>query len=236
MEKNLQNGPQKKIDSNSPEGKLQKISRTAGSSIHRHMERMWDDLIINAKANNLTKTLFIKKMKDNLTKLVPEATGKEVFLDVDQVVNSSKNKELLMEKATEITMKILSKYLSLEELERRLREKHLAVPGIKELSRALSCSISEDSNMAELHVPVTFFEDSKSVIDSFKEGLAVLATKIKQEEEFKSIRVIRGYSSLVKDNFRLMGELGFKVTYNEMGRPTEEALMSREKLLEIYGN
>ncbi len=84
-------------------------------------------------------------------------------------------------------------------------------------------------------MPITFFESSREVIESFKEGLMVLAQKLVNDPELGDLTEIRGRSVLIKDNYRLLKSLGFTVVLDEKGKPTEEAVISKEKLLELYG-
>ena len=218
---------------NSMDSKLIEIRKKAGASFRRYMENTWKNLEKNHRTLNSLIPLFIKNIKENIALLVPEATN--VSSEVDNVLNSLTTKKSLIDGALELTIQTTAIHLSLKELEGRLREKHLSIPGIHALSRVLSCIIDSARNRANLHIPVTFLEDQKSVVQLFKKGLETLAQKVKTEEEFKKIIEVRGYSSLIKDNFRLLKSLGFSITLDKNGKPTEEAIMSKGKLLELYG-
>lgn len=217
-------------DINSPEYKAFEIRRRAHSVFRRYVEKIWE----NSPKDNLIPT-FIRMIKRNISNIVPEA--KEGSQEIDKAIKSlqEKDKEDLIDRAVEITIQIVAKHLSLEELERRLREKILTQPEIYELSKVLLFKIDKKNEKITIHVPTTFLKDSKSVLESFKEGLKALADKIATNTELKDIKEIRGFSSLIKDHHRLLTSLGFSVTFDKTDKPTEEAKMSKEKLLELYG-
>jgi len=204
------------------------IRNRTNAFFQRYMEKTWETL----SPENRT-AYFIQNIKDNILALVPEAT--EISQEVDTALDLSQNKDILIKKAIEVTIKIVAKYLSTEEIEDRLREKHVTHPGTRELSRALTFKINNEAQRVELHVPVTFFQNLHEPLQSFKEGLETLAKRMITDEELKNINEVRGFSILIKDNPRVLTSLGFKITLDENGKPTKEARISKEKLLELYG-
>src|SRR3989338_1442414 len=88
--------------------------------------KMWDDAIgNNPPKHNFAMTILIKRVKDNITSLLPEA--KEVFREVDNEFRSLQRngegnpRDGFVKKATDATIKIAAKHVSLEELEHRLK-------------------------------------------------------------------------------------------------------------------
>lgn len=222
------NTPNIKSMRDTPENRAFELNRKANSVFRRYMEKTWE----NIKEENKIP-IFIEKVKDNIAKFVPEAT--EAPEKIDLALNFLQKKEDLIDKATEITIRIFAQHLSLEEIESRFRENYMQLPGIQPLSRILTFIIRKESKTVSLHIPITFFENTEFAIESFKEGLQTLAKKLTNDPELKNIIEITGDSPLVKEKSRLLTSLGFTVAVDKDGKATEKAKISREKLLEIYG-
>lgn len=94
--------------------------------IGRYIERIYDDVIKDVIRNsknpelNINETIFIRHVKDNIIALVPRARVN--FREIDGALEFSKGKDVLIDGAVEITIQILSRYLSLEEIEDKLKE------------------------------------------------------------------------------------------------------------------
>lgn len=115
--------------------KSPKIIKEEGSSqmnaeqrniIRSSIEKMYDSLATGSKMPHFLNIIFIKQVKDNITKLVPRA--EEVFREVDEAFRSLPKKDgsdqrtILIDIGTEITAKILSEHLTTEELNHKLKE------------------------------------------------------------------------------------------------------------------
>ena len=213
------------------EKRIFELRRRAFGLIHSFVtgEWQWPKSVKGDKKRN-----FIDKLVEGTTKIVPEATDEiKTRFETLNAIDEIKDLESLLKKATEIHIELLTKYLSLEELEKRLRDRAIQGKGYQELSRGLCFEIIE--NQAVLHIPITFFENAKSFLESFKEGLRVLANKMITEKELADIREVIGYSSLVQEKHRILATLGFEVILDVNGKLTEKTKISREKLLELYG-
>ena len=212
---------------NNLDNKIDLIRRKTYPFIYIYMEKTWDNLATNANVINV----FIKNVKDNIRKIVPEAVG--VDAEVDKVLNflgekdTNSLRETFLDKATEITIKILAKHLSLQELEHRFNK--------NPLSRGLSFKIDKNNKKVNLYIPPTFFENLHQATQSYIDGLRLLAHKMLIDKEFKDIQEVVGFSPFVKEHYKVLEKYGFEITLDKDGQPTEEAKMSKEKLLEIYG-
>ena len=214
-----------KVDfsSNQPEIEQRafEISRRAGDIIQAKLH----DLLASDNAQGNTA-----RLKDFMNSFLPEAS-----LDLAQqleTLESEKDKERFVEKAGAIIVRLIAEHLSLIELEQRLRSRQNKENGYQELSRGLTFDIHH--NTIFLHVPVTFFNNSAEAIQSLIEGLKVLANKIKTDEALKDITGIMGHSNLVKEKHRLIERLGFEIALDKDGKPSDQAQISKKKLLEMY--
>src|SRR3989344_6597907 len=157
---------------NSLEMRALEIKKRAYSSFHQYMKILWENSAIDDK-----KGAFIKNVKDNITTIAIEAVGD--LNEVDNALSASENEDLLLDKATNVTIKIIARYLSLDELEHRFNK--------NPLSRGLSFKIDKDSNKVNLYIPITFFENLNQAVQSYITGLKILAHKMVTDEEFKDI-------------------------------------------------
>ncbi len=220
------------IAPSSPEYRASELHRRAFKLIHSYIERKWQE---SAKSNG--KLHFIDEIIKGAEKLIPEA--KEEINTKFRALNNFDEKNglvSLLNKTTEITIELMTKYTTLEELEKRFKDRSLTERGNKELSRGLHFSINKEKTKISLHIPITFFENAQEFLQSFTEGLRVLAVKMNTDLELQNVKEVVGHSSLVKEKHRLLVKLGFEVTRDEKGQPTEETKISRERLLKIYGN
>lgn len=215
-------------DVNSPEYRFKETKRRAYDLWYREMRSIWRSI-----AHSKEKSVFINYIVKRFTELIPEA-AQDIEKEFD-VLNTfdEKDEENLLNKAVDIMIQIMARYLSLEELERRLQARQIKELGQQKLSRVLNFEIIYDR--VHLHTPVAFFKDPSSAVQSYVEGLKVLAHKIATEKELKDIVEVVRFSPLIKEKYRLWTRLGFEVIREKDGKPTEEAKMSREKILEMYG-
>ncbi|MDP9249251.1 MAG: hypothetical protein M3M85_01925 [bacterium] len=88
--------------------------------------KRWDELSKERIQGGLT-IFFIKDVKDTISKLLPGVTG--IYLGVDKAmdtltkIDGGNVKNNFINKATDITLRILSTNISPEELEHRLEQK-----------------------------------------------------------------------------------------------------------------
>ncbi len=136
------------------------------------------------------------------------------------------------QKMVDAILEVLAENLTLEEIEEGSKQS-IAEKGYKLLSRALSYQITNQhggGREVNLHIPTNFFNTSREAIQSIQEGLRNLAIVLKNDADLADIKEIFGVSKLVINNPRLFKSLGFEVD-TESGN----ALMSRERLLDLYG-
>src|SRR3989344_8393946 len=207
---------------NNPDNKIDLIRRKTYPFIHSYMEKRWDDLAANANVADV----FIRNVEDNVREIVPEAT--EIHSEIGKVLHFLSGKDInsvletALDKATEITIEIMARHLSLQELEHRFNK--------NPLSRGLSFEVDKNNKKVNLYIPPTFFYNSKQAVQSCIEGLKVLEHKIITDKEFSNIIKIVGSSPFVKKHHRTLKKHGFEITLDKDGKPTEEAVMSKEKL------
>lgn len=217
----------KQIDE-SPEKRALEIRRRVDKLLRNLLEGVWDE---NAQANN-PKLDFIANVRERVTNIIPEAS-EEVSKAFGELADSGESDRVnLLTQTENIVISLLAENLTLPELERRLNsrpreEQH------EELTRGFECEIQ--GSIILLHVPITFFDKPKEVIQSLASGLKALAEKVKNEEKYKAATEIVGYSELVKKNHKLLTKYGFTVVLDESGNPSDEARMSVEKFLETFG-
>ncbi|PIR68066.1 hypothetical protein COU49_02715 [Candidatus Nomurabacteria bacterium CG10_big_fil_rev_8_21_14_0_10_35_16] len=217
--------------------RILEIKRRAYGNFHRYIRQLYE-------ASRLEQTnkdkKFIDMLKDNIKLIIDEKYNTNIEIEIEDAFRNldSSDKEKLIDTATEITIALITKYLSLSELETRLLERHLTMHGFKKLSRGLTYDIISDNESMELHVPTTFFENSGVAIESYKKGLAILARKLQEDPTLQNIKKICGHSSLVQKKRLIMEQLGFELDYEEIDglrKPTGHASISREKLIALYG-
>ena len=218
--------PQKR-NTDSPEQRAFELRKRAFNLIHSYIERRW-------KESAKDKKTFVGKIIEDDIKLIPKATEK-IKNTFGIFENYSGAEDILMNEMTEATIQIMVEHLSLEEIEEVHRVRSTQERGDQMLSRGLNFSVNGDGSKISLHVPITFFKTPSDALDSYRVGLGVLANKILSDLELKNVQEVIALSSLVQDNPRLLKKFGFDVTLDTEGKPTTEAKMSREKLLELYG-
>ncbi len=203
--------------------------------IHRRADNIFLELISKMqskgeKAGNAKKHI-VEELGRIIGGLMPEAP-EQVKAFCNKIEALDENDKNFLKQVTEELVLVLAENLSLDELEKRLKNRPTETHQ-ENLSRGLSCEV--ENNKIILHVPLVFFSNSSEAIESITEGLRVLAEKIKTQEKYEEITEIVGYSDLVKHNHRQISELGFSVTMDAAGEPTDEAKLPKEKFLEIYG-
>src|SRR3989344_605933 len=117
------------------EKRIFELRRRAFGLIHSFVTRewQWPKSVKGDKKRN-----FIDKLVEGTTKIVPEATDEiKTRFETLNAIDEIKDLESLLKKATEIHIELLTKYLSLEELEKRLRDRAIQGKGYQELSRGL---------------------------------------------------------------------------------------------------
>ena len=224
MEEFPKKNSDKKVKKDSPGNRAFELRKIGYPSFRPYMEILWENSELNNK-----KPAFILKVKENIIKIAPETL--EDLHEVDSVLGilDEKNEDVLLDEAANVTIKIITKRLSLYELERRFNK--------YPLSRGLSFEIDkENKNRVNLYMPITFFKNPRQeAIESYIKGLRVLAQKMAADEEFKDIKEIIGRSPYVKKHHKLLKKHGFEITLDKDNNPTEEARMSKDKLLKLYG-
>lgn len=208
------------------EQRVFEISRRAGHMIRAHAGEL---------ANTRSQQKNIQRIFQFMNRFLPEGASdiEDSFVVLKDSIFSDRDK--FLEKAAEIMIALCAQNFSLQELEDRLKNIHAEDYGYQELSRGLTYDIEQSK--VHLHIPVTFFASSKEALKSFVEGLKILAEKIKHDPEFIEITEIIGHSSFVQDKAKIVNKmLGFTITPQADGSPSDEAIMSKDELLSKYGN
>ena len=217
------------VNNDSPEKRAIEIRRRSYDGIRNYIKSFY--------GGNISE--FIEKIKKNIISFIPKIENIDsLFADCSVKYTKDENLDELIDQATEITIKTLTQHLSLSELEKLLRMRHFEYhPTYIELSRGLSYEVYKENNLIYLHIPTTFFEDSKAALDSLITGLKNLAHKLKTDIDLKDVKDIIGVSPIVLEKYRTLIKAGFTILLDEdTGKPiSDEAIISREKLLEIYG-
>lgn len=213
-----------------PEQRAFELKRRAFHLMRSYVERNWNESPVVDR-----KSEFIKKITTGAKKLIPEGEV-EIGERLNLLNNEDEtNLDSFFDKATEAIIEIMTRYASLEELEKRFSARSVNERGNQALSRALHFAVHLESNTISLHIPITFFENPVQFLESFTEGLKILAQKIITDPEFKNILEVTGHSALVKDKHRLLKSMGFEIILDENGKPTQYTKISKDKLLELYG-
>ena len=217
------------IQPDSPEKRIFELNRRGFFELMRSdVEQEWQ-----ASAEENKKKDFIKKIIQETTSIIPNATEEiEIKLNRLNKLDEKDNLETFLNEATKIIIELIGKYLTLEKLEQIIQTARKK-SGNEILSRGLNFTIHHSH--IELHIPTTFFENAQLALQSFVEGLKILAQKMTNDPAMERVTEVRGHSLLIKEKPRIARKLGFEITLDENGKPTDEARMSREKLLDIYG-
>ena len=217
------------IQPDSPEKRIFELNRRGFFELMRSdVEQEWQ-----ASAEENKKKDFIKKIIQETTSIIPNATEEiEIKLNRLNKLDEKDNLETFLNEATKIIIELIGKYLTLEKLEQIIQTARKK-SGNEILSRGLNFTIHHSH--IELHIPTTFFENAQLALQSFVEGLKILAQKMTNDPTMERVTEVRGHSLLIKEKPRIARKLGFEITLDENGKPTDEARMSREKLLDIYG-
>ncbi|HYF05173.1 MAG TPA: hypothetical protein VEA59_03290 [Patescibacteria group bacterium] len=142
------------------------------------------------------------------------------------------NSEKYIPVVAKIMTELIGKHLTLQKLEERLMEYQEKVYGYIKLSRGLTYEIQGTACL--LHIPVTFFDSHREALDSLKEGFKNLAKMLKSDERFLGITEVRGRSDLVADKQKIISGLGFDLITLKGEKVPREAVMSKDKLIELY--
>jgi hypothetical protein len=179
---------------------------------------------------------LLEEIKELILKSVPEARA-IIDSELDSLRTVFRTLELrdALKKIIRTMARIMAMSVSLEELERRDYKKSIE-KGLIPLSRGLMYEISERDYSVALHIPIVFFESAEMFEQSFVEGLQVLARKITTDPRLKNISKIEGHSHLVDKNFRFFRNKGFTLIEDIIDDASGGAIMTRKKLLEIYGD
>lgn len=211
------------------ENKIFEIKRRAFNLVRSSIENSYLKL-----KNTGGEEVFINNIIKEGVRIVPEAT-EEFHTKLNELKNyTEKDLEIILDKATEITIQLMAKYLSLEELESRFKARHENL-GYQSLARGLTFETNKEGNEISLHVPITFFNNSLDALNSYIDGFHKLANELSTNDELKGIKEITAYSSIVKEKYKTLTKLGFEVMLDKHGQPTKKAKISKEKFLELYG-
>lgn len=188
-------------------------------------------LKFNGQNANEWKDEFIenfKNFRDNINDFKAKMLTFIEGLDVSNI-KDKKDFSIFVSKAI---VDHLNKNFTKEEIEMYSR-KHHELKGNKEINRILTYHTSESD--LYLHVPMTVVDSNKELTSLLKDGLSKLAEMIKLDPKLSSIKNIKGISWMVFSHPKFINELGFEIESIDDDKKEGTASISREKLLEIYG-
>lgn len=103
-----------------------------------------------------------------------------------------------------------------------------------ELNRLVVYGISGDH--IHIHIPVTFLEDPADLVPLFIDAMKKLAVKLKSDPELTGIAKVTGESSLIPQAKRALERMGFSIVYIDQEKNEGKIEISKEKLIQLYGN
>ncbi len=141
--------------------------------------------------------------------------------------------EAFINEVFRIYIVILTKCVTYNEMEDRSR-KWQTERGYIMVGSCLSFERKSNKKII-LHIPITFFENSKVAMKTFRENFEKLACIIEENPLYKNIKIIQAKSRFVKEKERLCKKFGFEVSEYAQDSTWGVAVISRDKLLELYG-
>lgn len=143
------------------------------------------------------------------------------------------SKEELAETITGRVTQFIVDRVSLDELEKGIRDNDVAEQGWKPLSRVL-CYEIEEGDRIRLRVPKVFIQNPIEFGSLFILGLKELSKVLKSDTALQKIKTVIGSSRLIYAFRRDMEAGGFTVTVNDEQNKIATAEIRAEKLTEKY--
>jgi hypothetical protein len=177
---------------------------------------------------------FINSVKQAVLEMIPEISEK---IDSEMLplrnISDTSNVGTIVSQTIDVLSVILAKYRTLPEVEAM---SHMSAEKLFKgrLSRGLYYDL-ETNNAISIHIALTFPNNAEEAMELFGEGMRNLAKIILTNPELRNVQRIEGTSALVKDKPRLIQKLGFQITKTSDNKYSDCASMTREKLLELYG-
>lgn len=118
---------------------------------------------------------------------------------------------------------------SFEEIESMSRR------GKRMLNRLIEYNIGKDE--VDIHVPATFLENPSELRSLFTDALRKLADKLQNDPEFQNVKRVFAKSWIVFRIHELLEKkFGFTILELDEENKDSSAEISKEKLIELYGN
>lgn len=192
--------------------------------------------VLNEESPEEWKNYFIKDSDADSNPFRVKFSEKLKNLNVDGINNKQEFAKLLAKELFDFFNENLTP-VELEELSRD----NFVSSGKKPINHFMYYEIekkNENENLLQLHVPTTVEENPKKLLILFKDGLSKLAEQLVSNPEMKNVTEIFGQSWLVFYQKEFFERAGFTVDPETIDEKTKEATVkiSREKLIELYGN
>ncbi|MCC6324000.1 hypothetical protein IT400_04390 [Candidatus Nomurabacteria bacterium] len=128
-----------------------------------------------------------------------------------------------------------NKNFTTAEIEEFSRQSHKADGNI-EINRLATYHIENDGKSLSLHSPITTISNQTEMKMLVKDALQKLADKLLNDKNLSNIQTITGESWMVFHHRKFFEEFGFEI--KSVDEEAKEAFMviSKEKLLALYGN
>ncbi len=173
----------------------------------------------------------LNRLEDKLIETIPEQKGPLSRLFESLKLESMDNEDDFIASVSEKITEFIAGTYTYDEIEQIARNN----PRYKniELNRLVVYGTTGDR--LHLHVPVTFIENSIELAKLFIDAMKKLAIQIKTNPELAEIKTITAESWIVVRAQKALIKYGFTVTDIDLDRESGKAEISRDKLLEIYG-
>ena len=188
--------------------------------------------VLNEETPEEWKSYFINNLSTDSNPFRAEFSEQLKNLNIDSIKSKHEFAKLLAQEL----FNFYNKNLTPAELEEISRKGYLS-DGKKQINRFMYYEV-EESNVLQLHVPVVVEENPRQLLALFKDGLSKLAEQLVSNPEMANVKEIFGKSWLVFYQKNFFERSGFTVDPKTVDEKTKEATMkiSREKLIEMYGN
>ncbi|MBP9821939.1 MAG: hypothetical protein KBC81_00600 [Candidatus Pacebacteria bacterium] len=103
-----------------------------------------------------------------------------------------------------------------------------------ELNRLVTYEVVGDT--VALHIPITFIKGRKEILNLFKDAMGKLAIMLQTDPKLNRVTKITGISPVIFEAERATKSFGFDITFIDEKKKTGGAEITREKLIELYGN
>ncbi len=167
-------------------------------------------------------------------RIIPEKLNEISELRDSLLALDRSDKEIFIQKASEmITDFLLSRY-NFEELEALARRFGNDSYKNYTLNRLIEYGISGD--VVHIHVPPTFVDNPRELVEMFVDAMKKLADRLQNDPDLANIQRVTARSWIVVRGQKALTKFGFRITAIDLEKDRGEAEISREELIERYYN